>query len=63
MATLSEEINVSLSPEVATALKLATEFTGLRTSQYGRQAIIEKLVRDQFMAHPMAKYMAAAEKA
>jgi hypothetical protein len=58
---LTQEINVSLTPEIAAVLKIATEFTGLRTSQFGRQAIIEKLVRDQFMQHPMAKYMTAAK--
>jgi hypothetical protein len=52
MATLTKEINVAISPEIETALKSATAFSGIRASQYIRIALVEKLAREQFMRHP-----------
>ena len=46
------EMSVGLTPEIAKALNIATEFSGLKPSQYGRMAILERLVREGFLKHP-----------
>jgi hypothetical protein len=46
------EISVGLTEQIKSALEMASEFTGTTPSQYGRQAILEKLIREQFMQHP-----------
>jgi hypothetical protein len=37
-------------------LQIATEFQGMKPSQYGRQAILEKLVREGYLRHPAMRY-------
>jgi hypothetical protein len=51
------EVMVGLTPEINTALGMACEFTGMKPSQLGRQAILEKLVREQWMVHPAARFL------
>jgi len=49
------EAGVSLSAEEVQALALAIECYGTSQSQYIRQPLIERLVREQFLQHPAAK--------
>jgi hypothetical protein len=51
-AKILSEMSVGLTPEIAKALNIATEFSGLKPSQYGRMAILERLVREGFLKHP-----------
>jgi hypothetical protein len=51
-AKILSEMSVGLTPEIAKALNIATEFSGLKPSQYGRMAILERLVREGFLRHP-----------
>jgi hypothetical protein len=52
-ARVITEMSVGLTPEIQESLKIATEFQGMKPSQYGRQAILEKLVREGFLRHPL----------
>ena len=45
---------VGLTDAIEAALTMVEDFTGLKPSQYCRQAMLEKLVRDGFMQHPGA---------
>jgi hypothetical protein len=54
MARLPFEIGVSLSAEQAEALIKATKCFATGQSQYARQALIERLIREQFLPHPLA---------
>lgn len=51
-AKIKTELAVGVTDEIRSALEIASDFSGLRPSQYGRQALLEKLVRDGFMRHP-----------
>ena len=51
-AKILTEMSVGLTPEIQDALIIATEFSGMKPSQYGRQAILERLVREGFLRHP-----------
>jgi hypothetical protein len=56
-ARIKTELAVGVTAEIKSALEIATDFVGMKPSQYGRQAILEKLVRDGFLKHPgIAKY-------
>ena len=57
-ARLTVEMSVSLTPEMDQALKIATEFQGMKPSQYARQALLERLVAQGFLEHPMKKFAA-----
>jgi hypothetical protein len=52
VAKIKSEMSVGLTPEIEEALQIATEFQGMKPSQYGRQAILEKLVREGYLRHP-----------
>ena len=54
-AKIKNEMSVGLTDEIQSALQVATEFQGMKPSQYGRQAILEKLVQQGFLKHPMHK--------
>lgn len=54
-AKVTEELSVGLTGEMLQALVVATEFQGMKPSQYGRQAILEKLINQGFLQHPMAR--------
>jgi hypothetical protein len=51
-AKIKVDRQVGLTTEIDEKLKIACEFTGMTISQFGRIAVLEKLVRDGFMAHP-----------
>ena len=55
-------MSVGLTPEIEEALKVATDFVGMKPSQFGRQAILEKLCREGYMRHPMHNYQNASGK-
>jgi len=59
-AKVTEELSVGLTGEMLQALAIATEFQGMKPSQYGRQAILERLVREGFLQHPAQKLVNAA---
>ena len=63
VARIKSEMSVGLTPEIEQALHLATEFQGMKPSQFGRQAILEKLVREGFLKHPMSRHFEAASEA
>ena len=52
-ARIKTEMSVGITDEIKSALEVATEFAGIKASQFGRQAILKKLVRDGFLRHPM----------
>jgi hypothetical protein len=56
------EAGVCISPDERDALVLATECFGTSQSQYIRQPLIERLVREGFLAHPGQKLAANAAK-
>ena len=51
-AKIKTEISVGVTSEILDALGTAVEFSGIRASRYARIALVEKLVREQFMDHP-----------
>jgi len=54
------EMSVGLTPQMREALEIATTFQGSNPSQYTRQAVVERLVREGFLEHPGQKYATAA---
>lgn len=62
-ARLTVEMSVSLTPEISQALEIATQFQGMKPSQYARQAVLERLVSQGFIEHPMKKLVANANAA
>ena len=52
-AKIKSEMSVGITDEIRSALEIATEFAGIKPSQFGRQAILEKLVREGYLRHPM----------
>jgi hypothetical protein len=52
VAKIKSEMSVGLTPEIEGALKVATDFVGTTPSQFGRQALLEKLVREGYLRHP-----------
>jgi hypothetical protein len=58
-ARLTIEMSVSLTPEISQALEIATEFSGMKPSQYARQAVLKRLVSQGFLEHPMKRLAAA----
>jgi hypothetical protein len=62
-AKIKNEMSVGLTDEIKSALEMATEFVGMKASQFGRQAILEKLVRDGYLRHPGINKFEAGIKA
>ena len=58
---IKSELAVGVTEEIKSALVIATEFQGTTPSQYGRQAILEKLVREGYLQHPAMRHQQAAE--
>ena len=56
MAKIKRERMIGLTDAIEAALATVEDFCGLKPSQFCRQAIIEKLVRDGYMAHPAAAH-------
>jgi hypothetical protein len=52
-------LSVGITEEMKTAIEIAAEFSGISPSQLGRQAILEKLVREGYMRHPGMIYQQA----
>jgi hypothetical protein len=52
VAKIKSEMSVGLTPEIEAALNVATEFEGIKASQFGRMAILERLVARGYMQHP-----------
>jgi hypothetical protein len=46
------DLSVGVTPEIQEALETAVAFSGIKASQYARIALVEKLVREQFLKHP-----------
>lgn len=59
VAKIKSEMSVGLTPEIQEALQIATEFQGMKPSQ----AILERLVREGFLKHPMHKHFENCEPA
>lgn len=56
------ELSVSITPEMDEALKVATEFQGMKASQFCRQALLLQLVNQGFMVHPLQARANAAQR-
>ena len=54
-AKIKSEMSVGLTPEIEAALNVAVEFEGIKASQFGRLAILERLVARGYMHHPGIK--------
>jgi phage portal protein BeeE len=54
-ASVLKEMSVGLTPEIEAALNIAVEFEGIKASQFGRLAILERLVARGYMNHPGVK--------
>ncbi len=54
---IKRERMIGLTDAIEAALTVVEDFSGLKPSQYCRQAILEKLVRDGFMQHPAAAHL------
>jgi hypothetical protein len=48
------ELNVGMTREQADRLELAARYVGMKNSAYVRQALVEKLVQQGFLPHPLA---------
>jgi hypothetical protein len=46
------DLSVGVTAEIQEALETAVAFSGIKSSQYCRIALVEKLVREQFLKHP-----------
>jgi hypothetical protein len=57
MAKIKRERMIGVTVAIDTALGMVEDFTGLKPSQYCRVAILERLVKDGFMAHPAAAHL------
>jgi hypothetical protein len=51
-ARIKSELAVGVTPEIREAVEIACEFTGMKQSQFCRIALVEKLVRDNWLKHP-----------
>lgn len=54
-AQITVEMMVGITPKIQEAIEVACEFSGLKASQFARQAIVEKLVREGFIRRPSFK--------
>jgi hypothetical protein len=50
---VTKELSVGLTQQMSHSLQIAVQFTGMKASTFGRQAILEKLCREKFMLHPL----------
>ena len=55
LAKIKKEIVIGIDDETDAALVMATAFFQTTVSQYGRQKIVEGLVRDGLLQHPVEK--------
>ena len=61
VAKIKTELSVGLTQEIEQGLKTACEFEGSKPSQYARQAVAQRLVREGFLQHPMQRAAAGAK--
>ncbi|MGA8697163.1 MAG: hypothetical protein WB689_25660 [Xanthobacteraceae bacterium] len=54
-AQITEEIMVGLTEKIRDGIENACEDSGMKPSQYARQAIFEKLVREGYLSKPSFK--------
>jgi hypothetical protein len=57
VAKIKRERMIGLTDAIDAALAMVEDFSGLKPSQYCRQAILERLVRDGYMQHPGAVHL------
>jgi hypothetical protein len=62
VAKIKSEMSVGITNEIKSALEVTTEFQGTTPSQFGRQAILEKLC-EGFLKHPMQRHLENSEPA
>jgi hypothetical protein len=61
-ASITKELMVGITEKILTGISAACEDTGMRPSQYCRQAIFERLVREGYLSKPsLRKYAAVPE--
>jgi hypothetical protein len=60
---ITKEVVIGVDIETDAALSVATAFFQTTVSQYGRQKIVEGLVRDGLLQHPVEKLRKAATAA
>jgi hypothetical protein len=63
LARIKKEVVIGIDDETDAALLVATTFFQTTVSQYGRQKIVEGLVRDGLLQHPIDKLRKAATAA
>ena len=63
LARIKKEVVIGIDDETEAALAVATAFFQTTVSQYGRQKIVEGLVRDGLLLHPVEKMRKAAASA
>ena len=51
---ITKEVFIGLTDEICAALTVACTFSGVKPSIYGRQALLQRLVAEGFMQHPLA---------
>ncbi len=56
-AIITCEMMVGITPKIKDALEFACEDIGMKPSQFARQALVEKLVREGFMTRPNLQRM------
>jgi hypothetical protein len=61
LSKIKKEIVVGIDDETDAALALATAFFQTSVSQYARQKLVEGLVRDGLLQHPIDKLRKAAK--
>lgn len=49
-------LTVVINPEIKAALQVVYDFSQQKPSQFSRQAILEKLVREGYLRHPSYNY-------
>ncbi|WP_316200802.1 MULTISPECIES: hypothetical protein [unclassified Bradyrhizobium] len=52
MAKVTSQLSVGLTDELVAAVELASEMEGIRPSQMGRLALVERLVSRGYMESP-----------
>jgi hypothetical protein len=62
-AKITSDLSVGISAEIAAALEMATEFSGVKSSTYARIALVEKLCREGFLIHPGTTRLEKAKEA
>jgi hypothetical protein len=52
MSKVEKDLSVGVTLEIKEALETAVAFSGIKSSTYGRIALVEKLCREGFLIHP-----------